>query len=66
MSFTVNHLRRLRLERGLSQQALAELLGVDRRTVVRWEMGQSEPSDLYRVTIDRWMGGTNGSKKRGR
>jgi DNA-binding transcriptional regulator YiaG len=37
---TPTQLKRIRLERGLSQQALADALGVTRNTVVRWEMGR--------------------------
>jgi DNA-binding transcriptional regulator YiaG len=34
-----NELRNIRARLGLSQAALAERLGVQRNTVVRWEMG---------------------------
>lgn len=42
-------------ERGLSEKALAELLGVSRETVNRWRNGERFPSkaslaDLFRVT----------------
>lgn len=36
-------LRNLRLERGLSQQQLAELLFVDRSTIASWETGRRVP-----------------------
>ena len=36
-------LRRLRMEKGLSQQKLSEMLYVDRSTVVRWETGTRLP-----------------------
>ena len=32
-----------RKELGLTQEALAGLLGVERSTVVRWERGETEP-----------------------
>lgn len=36
---TPTQLKQLRATLGLSQQALAEKLGVTRNTVTRWEMG---------------------------
>ncbi len=41
-----DHMRRLRLAFGLSQERLARLVGVSTRTVARWEGGQSQPSPL--------------------
>ncbi len=37
-------LRDVRTERGISQEALAELLGVSRQTVSKWETGAARPS----------------------
>ena len=37
---TPTKIRQLRQERGWSQQALADRLGVNRTTVVRWEAGE--------------------------
>ena len=37
---TPTQIRQLRLDRGWSQQALADRLGVNRTTVVRWEAGE--------------------------
>jgi tetratricopeptide (TPR) repeat protein/transcriptional regulator with XRE-family HTH domain len=50
-----------RKELGLTQEALAHLLGVERSTVVRWERGETEPlpwirpqlAKAMRVTADR-------------
>lgn len=36
-------LARCRKAAGFSQEKLAERLGVERSTVVRWEMGETEP-----------------------
>ena len=40
MVLTPTKIRQLRQERGWSQQALADKLGVNRTTVVRWEAGE--------------------------
>lgn len=53
-------LQLLRKERGLSQEALAEMLDVSRQAVSKWESGISYPetdklvalSDLFSVTLD--------------
>lgn len=53
-------LQKLRKEKGLSQEALAEMLGVSRQAVSKWEGGQSYPemetlialSTVYGVTLD--------------
>ena len=37
---TPTQIRQLRQERGWSQQGLADRLGVNRTTVVRWEAGE--------------------------
>lgn len=50
-----------RKEKGMSQEKLAEVIGVSRQAVAKWEVGQSYPeidklialSDLFRVSIDR-------------
>lgn len=39
-----NRLAELRAERGLSQAALADLLGVSRQTVISIERGRFDPS----------------------
>lgn len=39
-----NHLQVLRLSRGLSQSALAAIVGVSTRTVKYWEHGQRTPN----------------------
>lgn len=40
-------IKRLRLDNGLTQKALADQLGVSFATVNRWENGQTKPSSLY-------------------
>ena len=59
---TAQRLQQLRKERGLSQEALAEQLGVSRQAVSKWESGQTMPeaekivaaSELFGVTTD-WI-----------
>ena len=62
-------LQELRKEKGLTQEQLAEQLGVARRTVSRWETGANMPdldilvelSDLYAVDLREIL---NGEKER--
>lgn len=45
-------IKALRLKLGLSQAIFAERVGVSRSTVIRWEMGQVEPSRLAARLLD--------------
>ena len=42
MSIEFSRLRRFRKERGLSQESVAERLGVSRQAVAKWERGVSQ------------------------
>ncbi|MDR1735463.1 MAG: helix-turn-helix domain-containing protein [Oscillospiraceae bacterium] len=56
-------LQRLRKEKGMSQEMLAEALGVSRQAISKWESGQSWPetdklialSELFGVSLDSLM-----------
>ena len=58
-------LYRLRTARGMSQEALADALGVSRQAVSKWETGAAVPdvdkivqlSDFYGVTTDEILKG---------
>ena len=57
-------LKQLRQKKGLTQQKLAEILGIKRNTYSDWENGKTEPSfenlvklaDLFEVSLD-WLFG---------
>lgn len=51
-----NEIRRLRTERGLSQQALGDALGVSRQTVNSLEAGRYDPSLPLALVIGRFFG----------
>lgn len=53
MTFRRERLVRRRRMLGLSQQELAERVGVDRSTVVRWERGESSPHPWHRPRMAR-------------
>lgn len=46
-----NNIERGRKLLGLTQAALALLVGVQQHTVARWENGQRTPSDRHKVLI---------------
>lgn len=64
MSFADNLLK-LRKQKGLSQEQLAEMLDVSRQSIYKWESGQSSPeldklqqmSKLFNCTIDDLVNG---------
>ena len=57
-------LKELRIEKGLTQQQLADFLGVDRTTVMKWELGERETNftmlvkiaAFFQVTTDYLLG----------
>lgn len=59
-----SRLKSLRLSRGYSKTALGSKLGVSRRTVYAWEIGEKEPTTsnivqlarLYGITSDYLLG----------
>ena len=64
-------LKKCRTEKGLSQEQAAELIGVSRQAVTKWENGQSVPSSknllelaaLYGLSVDELAtGGSKGDK----
>ena len=66
MSFGEN-LQRLRKKNQLSQEALAEMLGVSRQAVSKWELGDGYPevdkllhlSKKLNISLDSLLGGEN-------
>lgn len=64
MSFSEN-LQKIRKNNGLSQEGLAELLGVSRQAVSKWELGEGYPevekllilSKKLNISLDSLMGG---------
>ncbi len=59
------YLKKLRTEKGLSQDALGEVLGISRQSVSKWEQGNSTPdidnigklAKFYGVSIDSLVNG---------
>ncbi len=50
------HIRTLRKERGLSQEALAQALEVSRQAVTKWEDGSSLPSTANLFALSGFFG----------
>ncbi len=44
-------IRKRREQRQLSQGEMAQLLGVSRRTIVRWEQGESVPMRVFQKLL---------------
>ena len=44
-------LKSVRAMRGLSQSALAGMIGVDRATIINWEKGRTIPTVDYAIAI---------------
>ncbi len=66
----MERLRQLRMDKGVTQRALADYLGVDRTTYVKYENGQSVPnissllmlSQYFDVSVDYLLENTNTKK----
>lgn len=60
-------IKQIREENSLSQQKLADILGVSQQAVAKWEGGKAEPdsamllniSNIFNVSIDYLLGKTN-------
>ncbi|MGB3073040.1 MAG: helix-turn-helix transcriptional regulator [Candidatus Moraniibacteriota bacterium] len=52
----INGIERLRRERGLTQEVLADAVGVTRQTVIALEKGNYVPSVLLALRIARFFG----------
>ena len=50
----------IRVALDLSQEELAMQLAVDRRTVARWEAGESAPHEVYIRKMLRWLDAPTG------
>jgi transcriptional regulator with XRE-family HTH domain len=51
-----DHVRRKRIERGLTQIQTADILGISEDTVADWEKGKTEPSDKRRKAVIEFLG----------
>jgi len=56
-------LRERRVQLGLSQEALAEAVGVSPRSVTRWEQGRAVPHPDYRRRLARLIGLDPGARR---
>lgn len=64
-------LKEARRRKGLSQELVAEELGISRQAVTKWEAGQSKPSarnlqalaELYQVPVEELLGGGEAEEK---
>ena len=55
------NLKKLRIERGLSQRELADMIYVDRSTVGRWESGKRLPDAVMILRLSRCLGVDTGT-----
>ena len=61
------NIKRLRLEKGITQEQLAEILNVSNAAVSKWERGGSFPditllfplADYFEISVDELMGHVN-------
>lgn len=67
-----NRLAELRKNKGLSQEELADKLGVSRQAVSKWERGEASPDTdnlielarIYDISLDELVGLSNNDKKK--
>ena len=59
-----DEIKKLRMQKGISQKELADLLLISRQTISKWELGKSVPelvyiiqlADYFNVTLDQLVG----------
>ena len=71
MNTTGNRLRRLREDRGLTQAEVANRLGIQRVTYLKYETGENKPvrklnelADFFNVSIDYLLGNDENPKSK--
>ena len=52
----MSRIKELRIQRGLTQNKLAEMIGADSNLVSRWERGKSKPISLYVQKLAQALG----------
>ena len=73
MAMFVNQLKLMRTRKGFTQEQVAELVGVSRQAVAKWEKGETLPdiescirlSDLYGIPLDALVRGLKEEKETG-
>ena len=55
MDIFVVRLKELRIENNLLQKQVAQAIGTNETTIVRWESGQSEPSAYYIAKLAKFF-----------
>jgi transcriptional regulator with XRE-family HTH domain len=48
-------LRKLRKEKGINQEELADVIGVNKATVSLYEIGKNDPSDKLKIEIAKYF-----------
>ena len=51
-----NRIKNARLSAGLTQEKVAELVGVSRAAISRWELGEIEPKIEHLATLSKALG----------
>ena len=59
----IKRLKTYRLEHRLSQEALADKLGVAFCTLNRWERGHNRPSAIQKYHLEKFLANTKRRKK---
>lgn len=69
MTITAERLKKLRLDRGMTQAEVAKLIGVERVTYLKYENGENKPvrklkelSNIFGVSIDYLLGNNEESR----
>ena len=55
MNYFSKNLKELRIEKGLSQQELAQILNVTQSTVAKWESGDREPNFSILIELSNYF-----------
>ena len=63
----MNNIRQLRIEKGITQEQLGQVLNVQKSAISKYELGRTQPStdileklaDYFEVSIDYLLGKTN-------